>query len=246
MIEYNDIRRANLETSDTGAIESLGYEKRDSGNVVRHNQILDVVGMDTTADGKFRTPHFSWGIYLDDFSSGTLIYGNIVARTVTGGICLHAGKNNVVENNILVDGRDRQVHLHPEGPDMTGNRFVRNIVAYSRPQAELFYLFQSWKRNQPGRFAECDKNLYWVAGADLRTLPTKNTPNGPFSAWRAAGFDKNSVVAAPKFVNAAKDDYRLAPDSPAFALGFKPIPVELIGPDGWQKRGKPLRSETAK
>lgn len=246
VIEYNDIRRANLETSDTGAIESLGYEKRDSGNVVRHNQILDVVGMDTTADGKFRTPHFSWGIYLDDFSSGTLIYGNIVARTVTGGICLHAGKNNLVENNILVDGRDRQVHLHPEGPDMTGNRFVRNIVAFSRPQAELFYLFQSWKRNQPGRFSECDKNLYWVAGADLRTLPTKNTPNGPFSAWRAAGFDKNSVVAAPKFVNAAKDDYRLAPDSPAFALGFKAIPVELIGPDGWQKRGKPLRNETAK
>ena len=32
------------------------------------------------------------------------------------------------------------------------------------------------------------------------------------------------------FVDPARDDYRLQPDSPAFALGFKPIPVEKIGP----------------
>jgi len=31
-------------------------------------------------------------------------------------------------------------------------------------------------------------------------------------------------------VDAANDDYRLKPESPAFKLGFKPIPVEKIGP----------------
>jgi hypothetical protein len=51
-----------------------------------------------------------------------------------------------------------------------------------------------------------------------------------WSAWKSLGFDKNSVVANPQFRNAAKDDYRLLPTSPAFKLGFKPIPVEKIGP----------------
>ncbi|MCX5662123.1 MAG: right-handed parallel beta-helix repeat-containing protein [Planctomycetota bacterium] len=245
VVEFNDISHANMETSDTGAIESLGYERQPSGNVFRHNRILDTIGMDTTDEGKIQTPHFSWGIYLDDGSSGTSVYGNIVARTTTGGICVHGGKDNVFENNILVDGRDRQIHLHPERDPMSGNRFVRNIVAYSRPEAEVFYLFQAWKKGQQGRFAESDFNLFWLTAGDLKTLGTKNTPNGPFAGWLGAGFDKNSKIADPKFVDPAKDDYRLSPDSPALALGFKPIPVDLIGPDGWTKRGSPLKAEAA-
>jgi hypothetical protein len=51
-----------------------------------------------------------------------------------------------------------------------------------------------------------------------------------WQSWLALGMDKNSKVADPLFVNAAKDDYRLKPESPAFKLGFKPIPVEKIGP----------------
>lgn len=43
--EFNEIRRCSLETNDTGAVETLGYERRDSGNVIRHNLILDSVGM---------------------------------------------------------------------------------------------------------------------------------------------------------------------------------------------------------
>jgi hypothetical protein len=51
-----------------------------------------------------------------------------------------------------------------------------------------------------------------------------------WEAWQAKGLDQHSVIANPRFVNPAKDDYRLKPDSPALALGFQPIPVEKIGP----------------
>ena len=34
----------------------------------------------------------------------------------------------------------------------------------------------------------------------------------------------------PGFVNRAAKDFRLKPDSPAFKLGFQPIPVGKIGP----------------
>jgi hypothetical protein len=39
----------------------------------------------------------------------------------------------------------------------------------------------------------------------------------------------NLVGEDPKFVDAEKLDFRLQPDSPAFAMGFQPIPVEQIG-----------------
>ena len=50
--EFNEIRRCNLETNDSGAFETLGYERRDSGNVIRYNLVLDSVGMATTPAGK--------------------------------------------------------------------------------------------------------------------------------------------------------------------------------------------------
>jgi outer membrane protein assembly factor BamB len=51
-----------------------------------------------------------------------------------------------------------------------------------------------------------------------------------WKSWQETGPDRHSIVADPLFRNAAEDDYRLDPKSPAWALGFKPIPVEQIGP----------------
>jgi hypothetical protein len=47
--------------------------------------------------------------------------------------------------------------------------------------------------------------------------------------WRAMGFDADSVVAAPMFVDAGRGDYRLKPGSPALKLGFVLLPLERIG-----------------
>ncbi|NLF71330.1 MAG: hypothetical protein GX575_20050 [Candidatus Anammoximicrobium sp.] len=48
--------------------------------------------------------------------------------------------------------------------------------------------------------------------------------------WREQGKDEHSLLADPKFVDPAKHDYRLQPDSPALKLGFQPIPFDKIGP----------------
>ncbi|MBI5832566.1 MAG: right-handed parallel beta-helix repeat-containing protein [Armatimonadetes bacterium] len=228
VIEYNDLRYTNQETNDTGAVESLGYEHRDSGNIVRYNLIRDVIGLATSTEGEFLTPYFNWGIYLDDYSSGTIIYGNIVARTYNGGVCVHGGQNNRIENNILVDAREHQVRLQPRDDFMKGNTFVGNIVLYHRPEAQLIF---QWN-DRTDTFAEWDRNVYWLVGADLTAREGNVTPVGPYAKWRAAGKDATSVVADPLFVDAEHDDYRLKPDSPALRLGFKPIPVDKIGPRG--------------
>jgi len=49
-------------------------------------------------------------------------------------------------------------------------------------------------------------------------------------SWQTLGMDRHSLIADPLFVDPARDDYRLRPESPAFGLGFQPIPVDKIGP----------------
>jgi hypothetical protein len=60
IVEYNDLRMTNLETNDTGAIECLGREKMDSGNVIQFNRITDIVGLKTASDGEILSPYMTW------------------------------------------------------------------------------------------------------------------------------------------------------------------------------------------
>ncbi len=112
LIEGNHLHDLSLETEDTGAIYSGGRDWiTPRGSVIRHNWIHDIWGMDLH-DGKFITPHFSWGIYLDDNSGGVDVIGNLVERCGRGGVHMHAARDCVIENNIWVGNRQWQVDVH--------------------------------------------------------------------------------------------------------------------------------------
>jgi parallel beta-helix repeat protein len=236
-VEYNDIRRTNLETNDTGAIEMFCADGMpvDQGNLLRYNIIFDSVGVKTDPDGVFHSPYMSWGIYLDNYASGTMVYGNIIARNEWGGVCIHNGRNNTITNNIMVDGNSQQLRLQPwDNGFMRNNRFFRNIVYYSNPAADLIFSYpRQWR---PDLFAECNRNVYFLRGGRADDPKRRNTPAGSFDEWRGIGFDTASIIADPLFVDPTKDDYRLKLDSPAFKLGFQRIPVERIGATWWRSR----------
>jgi hypothetical protein len=67
---------------------------------------------------------------------------------------------------------------------------------------------------------------FWIDDLSLREAELSDEWEG----WRAQGQDVHSVVADPLFVDPEHGDYRLRPESPAFALGFQTIPVEEMGP----------------
>ncbi len=266
VIEYNHARHLTLETADTGAIYSGGRDwLSPRGTVIRYNFFHDMYGYGRE-DGHWVSPHYAWGIYLDDNSAEVRVEGNIVARAIRGLLHFHCARDCTIENNVFIDGTLQQIEMngwndyskfidrmapayeefielpawkkfpgfqqggHPrDAVPMAGNRLARNIVTYRDPDARLY----RFRRLRLDHFA-CDKNLVWHGGRPLEIAVQEIGEDTPveehWSRWQELGFDRDSLVADPLFVDPARDDYRLRPESPAFKLGFKPIPVEQIGP----------------
>jgi len=111
IVEFNHIHHTNLESADTGGIYSCPRDWTQRGNIVRWNVWHDIGGYGKknswrpVEDGKvvFEYPHFTWGIYMDDPTSGNLIYGNILYRVPVCALHNHGGRDNRFVNNIIID-----------------------------------------------------------------------------------------------------------------------------------------------
>lgn len=102
LIELNDIFGACLETGDAGALYT-GRSWASQGNVVRHNYIHHIGGVDG----------WSMGVYLDDCDSGDTIDGNVF-HEVRRAVFIGGGRNNRVLNNVFVDCRPA-LHMDDRG-----------------------------------------------------------------------------------------------------------------------------------
>ena len=107
IIEFNHLRHLALETEDVGATYCGGRDwLSPRGSIIRYNFIHDVLGFGWS--GKWTSPYFAWGIYLDDNSGGVDVIGNIVARCGRSLIHGHSARDCRVVNNIFVEGGLRQ------------------------------------------------------------------------------------------------------------------------------------------
>jgi hypothetical protein len=238
VVEYNHVHHTNQEQSDTGAIGMGSRDIYERGSIIRYNFIHDTGGYNMLRPGVWDYPHYCWGVYLDDYTSGVHVFGNIIARTYRGGVMVHGGQDNVIENNIIVDGLQQQVELmpidhisgrNPACPDqstwlMTGTKVVNNVFYYAG-KASLYLRGDKWAQI----LAQCDRNLVWRSGKPVAVEQYTAKPLKSWATWQKLGYDKDSLIADPLFVDAQHDDYRLRPESPALKLGFKPIPVDKIG-----------------
>jgi parallel beta-helix repeat protein len=109
LIEYNHVRHMNLETEDTGAVYTGGRDWISSrGTIIRFNRFHDMLGFGKDERGRWVSPHFAWGVYLDDNTGGVDVIGNIVYRCSRAGLHLHNGRDNHIFNNIFVDNGPQQ------------------------------------------------------------------------------------------------------------------------------------------
>jgi hypothetical protein len=243
VIAYNHIHHMNLECCDCGLIytvtsvewgmpDEVARNLLNRGNEIHHNLLHDAGGYGRTSDGKFEYPHFSWGVYLDLYSSGWSVHDNVVYNTVLGGLMINGGVDNIAENNIFASARESQIFLEPWPKySMSGNRFEGNIVANLTPGAALYQL-NGWK----AEYCSFARNLVFCGGKPPRitSLLTSGSPRDNWGEWLEAGQDAGSLIADPLFVDAAHDDYRLKPSSPkpgspGQKIGFRPIDLSTVG-----------------
>jgi len=222
-IEYNHLHHLGRNVLyDMAAIYTLGIS---TGTVIRNNHIHDIWG--------FVEGYGAGGIYPDEGSTGLLIENNLVYRVQSGGLTIHYGRENVVRNNIFAYGQRAQVHLGR--PDMKSSQtLTQNLIYYD--EGGLIERLSD---------LVSDRNLYWhTGGADKVVFPGGKD----LAAWRVDGYDRESLVADPRFVAPEQDDFRLREGSPALALGFRPFDGTAAGLTGdpvWVARAEAVRRPRA-
>jgi hypothetical protein len=141
------------------------------------------------------------------------------------------GRDNVIENNILVDC-NLAVHVDGRGEGWMKTAFYApadtimttlKAVPYNRPPYSLRYPhLANILEDQPGlpKYNRIVRNICvgpkwidWLDGLNETKLEVRD----------------NLTAGDPGFVDRRQADFRLRPDSPALKLGFQPIPVQHIG-----------------
>lgn len=176
-----------------------------SNTMVRRNLIHDVISY----------LYGGWGIHADEGSSNMVIEENLIYNTTSGAFDQFFGNLNRLQNNILAFSADSQLSLS-NSQNPTPVLFQRNIVLTNNglPFGANWDASGIWN----------DRNCYWdVAGVDI------DFGGGTFAEWQALGKDVHSINVDPMFENAAAYDFRLKPESPALALGFRPLDMSQAG-----------------
>ena len=245
----NDIYRTMLETCDGGAIRMCQRNVDLRGNVIECNRIVDTVGYGYPVGGDFQSPYYSWGIYLDDFTCGTIVRKNLVVRAGRGGIHVHGGSDNLIEGNIVVDAREYQFENNPiRLEESTGNVVRGNVFQYDGTDSYLY---------RCGRWAEGSvtwaNNTVWPGGGEVRVLLGTNSLIEGWQAWVDQGLEKGSSLAQHEVdpdefaaVGCPKSGQQPLRIDPTIKVDEKPIlrkvPVRPLRANfEWEQRGRPPR-----
>ncbi|HPX39039.1 MAG: hypothetical protein GXX88_11525 [Candidatus Hydrogenedentes bacterium] len=221
LIEFNEIYNVCFESNDAGAI----YTGRDwtmRGNLLRHNYLHDITGFENRG---------CVGMYLDDMFSSADLIGNVFCN-VTRAAFIGGGRDCTVANNIFVDCNPAMhldaralgwAHGHADGwIQEAAEKGTLSGIAYKNPPYSerypaLITILDKEPKAPEGNVIA--RNICW--GGEWDGMQD--------DAEKYVLLENNLIQVDPHFVDAANRDFRLKDDSPAFALGFQPIPIEKIG-----------------
>lgn len=231
IIENCDIWETVRETGEHGPFNSWGRERFWPGTVLtKHLVKLDAI--DPTIVRNNRIANFresisagNWTIDLDDGSSYFEIYNNLNLGST---IKLRDGFFRKVYNNICVSAVPLGWHAWPEDSEdeIFRNIFVISGAVPGSGQPTTVFARPLKLPNAKKWSNNYNFNTYW-------NINSKTNPSiiqgKSFTDWQAQGYDLQSTIADPLFVNPQKGDYRVKENSPALKLGFKNFPMDQFG-----------------
>jgi hypothetical protein len=139
LIEFNELHSLAQETGDVGAIYLCARNYTFRGTVIRHNYLHDLHGPGL---------HGVMGVYLDDFTSGTTIYGNVFLRAGRAAF-VGGGRDNTIENNLFIEC-DPSLHLDARGLGWAAYYFKDNTQTFKDQLAAVRYTEPPYSDRYPG------------------------------------------------------------------------------------------------
>ena len=150
---------------------------------------------------------------------------------------VHGGRNNVLENNIIAQCNvgilfSNALSSRPENWQMRdfhrGNRLRYNVIYNNTKSNDVFLIAI---QNYTGfLLGESNHQLFYMPNGEYKVavmdkedvcdLEMRKKNAISLNEWQALGYDKESLITNPLFVNPEGDDYRLQQNSPLFKLGF--------------------------
>jgi hypothetical protein len=229
LIEYNEIHSVVYGANDAGVLYA-GYNPSTRGHLIRHNYIHHVYGYEGRG---------CVGIYLDDMFCSATIFGNVFYQ-VPRAAFIGGGRDNLVENNLFVDCSPA-LHIDARALGWASAGVV-NLVTRLK---EVPYQEEPWRSRYPQLLSYLEdepavpkgnviaRNICWGGRWDEVEAKIREHVR----------FEDNLTDQDPLFVDAARQDFRLQPESPAWQLGFQEIPLARIGPYASPERASwPLHS----
>ncbi len=223
-IEYNEVHHVCMETGDAGALY-LGRDWTQRGSVIRYNYFHHLHGVE--GHGGFTDV---MAIYLDDWASGTTIFGNIFYKAGRS-IMIGGGRDNLVENNIIIDGQPAMhvdargigwAKYYFDGTDSTLFKRYQAVNAGSPPYVVKYPQLQTLLQDDP----ELPKGNRIIRNVSCggRWLDLLNGVNDTL-----VYFDNNRIVSNCSFFSPDGDQVKITYDSSVFPVNFVEIPVQKIG-----------------
>jgi hypothetical protein len=229
VIEYNEFHHVITQAADAGVIYA-GGDWSFHGNIIRYNYFHDVNVNPGSAN---------WdgvkGVYLDDGTSGTTVYGNVFCN-VDHGVFVNGGHNNVVMNNIFVDCTNYNIgsmaafglqvnQWITQRSDLTNQLTTRlQAMPYQTPP---------WSTQYPDLVTMLTDHPYLAISNVIATNIFYHNLSDVTWAWGAqtnTAVLNNLTNTDPLFVNYSQRNFALLTNSPAWALGFQAIPTSGFGP----------------
>ncbi len=222
VIEYNEVHHVCMETHDAGAFY-MGRDWTQRGNIVRYNFMHQMGNGDVQA------------IYLDDWTSGVMVYGNI-CQGARRGVLVGGGRDNIIDNNIFVNC-GTGVHIDQRGLGWAKNYFngetptlfdrMKAVNGDQPPYTDKYPELKTLLNDEPV-LAKGNRVIHNInVGDNFLDLIDGLTEETPYLEIK-----DNFTEGDPMFVDPAKHDYRLKPESPAFAKGIKGLPFDKMGRNG--------------
>jgi hypothetical protein len=217
-IEYNEIHSSVFQSLDAGAIYTSPPDETWSmrGHKIRYNYLHNIHGFEGRGCN---------GVYLDDCFSSADISGNIF-YDVANAILIGGGRDNIISENMFIKCR-QAFSLDARGlgwAKSVGEFATKELISlnYKQPPwstryPELLNLLEDEPLAPKGNVVA--RNISWEGKWGFTEDKAQ-----PYTK-----FENNLIDQDPLFAGKPPADFRLSPQSPAWKLGFRPIPLDKIG-----------------